>query len=128
MITQFLLDGKPYNVQVISLKRIFEIREATASRLTQSGDVYRDLVGTYYNYQMTVREKNGDREAMDAFWEAVSQPVVSHDCVFPYNQSVISQKMYVKSGSQDIERLFADGANWRDITIQFVAKSPAVMP
>ena len=128
MITQFIMDGETYNVQVMSLKRTFEIKEAIAAKLTQSGGIYRDLVGTYYNYQMTVREKNGDREAMDAFWEEVSKPVPSHTCTFPYNQSVLTQKMYVKTGSQDISRLYEDGAYWRDITIQFIAKEPKVLP
>lgn len=128
MITQFIMDGKTYNVQVMSLKRLFDIKEAIQAKYTQGGGIYRDLVGTYYNYQITVREKNGDREALDAFWDDISKPVVSHDCVFPYNQTVLSQKMYVKNGSQDISRLYEDGAVWKDITIQFFAKAPKVIP
>lgn len=127
MITQFVMDGETYNVQVMKLTRNFEIKEAFASKYTQSGDIYRDLVGTYYNYTMTVRERNGDREALDAFWNAISKAVASHNCVFPYNQSTISQKMYVKNGSQDIGRLYPDGAAWKDITVQFVAKEPKVI-
>lgn len=128
MITQFILDGKTYNVHVLSLRRSFEVKESISARITQSGDIYRDPLGTYYNYQMTVREKDGDREAFDAFWDAISKPVKSHDCVFPYNQSTISQKMYVKSGTQDIRRLYEYGAEWNDITIQFIAQAPKVMP
>lgn len=128
MITQFMMDGKTYNVQVMSLKRLFDIKEAIQAKYTQGGGIYRDLVGTYYNYQITVREKNGDREALDAFWDDISKPVASHDCVFPYNQTVLSQKMYVKNGSQDISRLYEDGAVWKDITIQFFAKAPKVIP
>lgn len=127
MITQFLMDGQAYNVQVMSLKRSFDIKEAIAAKYTQSGEIYRDLVGTYYNYTITVREKDGDREALDAFWDAVSSPVASHECVFPYNQETLSQKMYVKTGSQDISRLYEDGAVWKDITIQFIAKEPKVI-
>ena len=127
MITQFMMDGETYNVQVMKLTRNFEIKEAIAAKYTQGGDIYRDLVGTYYNYTMTVRERNGDREALDAFWNAISKAVVSHDCVFPYNQSMLSQKMYVKNGSQDISRLYTDGAAWKDITVQFIAKEPKVI-
>lgn len=127
MITQFLMDGVSYNVQVMSLKRSFEIKEAIAAKYTQSGDIYRDLVGTYYNYTITVRERNSDREALDAFWNAISKPVASHDCVFPYNQETLSQKMYIKTGTQDISRLYEDGATWKDITVQFIAKEPKVI-
>lgn len=129
MITQFLLDGEAYNVNVMSLKRLFEVKDTTSSvKMTQSGRIYRNPVGTYYNYQMTVRQRGSDRESLDAFWDAISQPVESHLCVFPYNQTILSQKMYVKTGSQDIVRLHDDGAEWRDITIQFLATTPAVMP
>lgn len=128
MITQFLLDGEAYNVQVMSLKRLFEVKEAISAKVTQSGRIYRDLVGTYYNYQITVREKDGDRAAFDAFWDAISRPVESHECVFPYNQVTVSQKMYIKTGSQDISRLYADGAIWKDITVQFMALEPKVKP
>lgn len=127
MITQFIMDGETYNVQVMSLKRSFEIKEAISAKYTQSGDIYRDLVGTYYNYTITVREKNGDREALDAFWNAISSPVASHNCVFPYNQTTLSQKMYVKTGVQAIGRLREDGASWKDITVQFIAKEPKVI-
>lgn len=128
MIQQFFLNGKSFNVQVMSLKRSFEVKDAVSAVVVQSGNIYREILGTYYNYTITVREKNGDRAAFDAFWEEISKPVESHVCVFPYNQSTITQRMYVKSGSQDIGRLHADGAEWRDITIQFIAQSPKVVP
>ena len=127
MITQFLMDGETYNVQVMSLQRTFDIKEVISAKHTQSGDIYRDLVGTYYNYTITIREKNGDREALDAFWNAISKAVTSHDCVFPYNQETLSQKMYVKTGTQNIDRLYKDGASWGDITVQFIAKEPKVI-
>ena len=127
MITQFILDGETYNVQVMSLRRSFEIKESIAAKLTQNGDIYRDLIGTYYNYTITVREKEGDREALDAFWDAVSSPDPSHECIFPYNQTVLAQKMYVKTGNQEISCLHKDGATWKDITVQFIAKEPKVI-
>lgn len=127
MITQFLIDGESYNVQVMSLKRSFEIKDAIRASETQNGNIYRLPIGTYYNYSMTIREKDGDREAFDAFWETISKPVTSHVCVFPYNQTTISQKMYVTAGSQEINRLYADGATWKDITLNFIAQAPKVL-
>lgn len=127
MITQFLIDGISYNVQVMALTRFFDVKDAIRASETQNGNIYRDPIGTYYNYSMTVREKNGDRESFDAFWEAISQPKASHVCVFPYNQSTITQRMFVTSGSQGIQQLYQDGAQWKDITIQFTAQAPKVL-
>ena len=126
MITQFLLDGNAYNVQVMNLKRSFSVKDAIQPSETQNGSIYRNPIGTYYNYTMTVRQKDDDRASFDAFWEAISKPVASHVCVFPYNQSTITQQMYVTAGSQDIKRLYKDGAEWRDITVNFIAQAPKV--
>ena len=126
MITQFLLDGVAYNVQVMALSRSFEVKDAISASVTQGGNIYRNPIGTYYNYSMTVREKDGDRGAFDAFWEAISKPVASHVCVFPYNQTTLTQRMYVTSGNQEIRRLHKNGAEWKDITVQFMAQTPKV--
>lgn len=128
MISQFLLDGAEYNVQVMSLQRSFKIKDAIRASETQDGGVFRKPLGTYYNYTMTVREKNGDRESLDAFFDAISKPVSSHVCVFPYNQATITQKMYVTTGTQDIVRLYETGAQWGDITVTFTAQAPKVVP
>ena len=128
MIQQFLIDGKSYHVQVMALSRSFEVKDAVSPSVTQNGNIYRNPIGTYYNYSLTVREKDGDREAFDAFWEAISSPVESHVCVFPYNQGTITQRMYVTAGSQEIRKLYANGAEWKDITIQYIAQAPKVMP
>lgn len=127
MITQFLLDGVTYNVQVMALSRRFEVKDAISASVTQGGSIYRDPIGTYYNYSMTVREKDGDREAFDAFWDAISKPVDSHVCAFPYNQTTLTQRMYVTSGNQGIRRLYKNGAEWKDITVQFIAQAPKVL-
>lgn len=127
MITQFMIDGLSYNVQVMSLTRSFEVKDAIRASETQDGNIYRDPVGTYYSYSMTVREKDGDRNAFDAFWDVISKPTASHVCVFPFNQTMLTQKMYVTSGSQPIERLYEDGARWSDITVQFIAQAPKVL-
>jgi hypothetical protein len=127
MITQFLIDGTAYNVQVMSLTRSFEVKDAIQASETQGGSIYRNPVGTYYNYSMTVREKDGDRASFDAFWEAISKPVSSHVCVFPYNQTRLTQRMYVTAGTQAIGRLYQDGAQWNDITVQFIAQAPKVL-
>ena len=57
---QFLLDGVAYNVSVTKLSRKFSIMDAEGSGRTQNGEMYRDVVGTFYNYSMTVEPRDGD--------------------------------------------------------------------
>ena len=111
---------------MISLTRRFTVTEAGTKGITQDGEIYRDLVGTYYNYTMVVTERRGNREALDSFWEEISKPAVCHVCEFPYGQSVLTQRMYVQSGSQDLRRLEPGKTSWGEIAIEFIAKSPKV--
>jgi hypothetical protein len=77
---------------------------------------------------MVVSQMDNDQEAFDSFWEAVAQPVESHVCVFPYNQTIMTQKMYVTSGEQDLISKTADRTLWGEISLNYIAMSPKVVP
>ena len=124
----FLMDGVAYNVRVLSLERKFSLLETGVSGRTQDGQMYRDLFGTYYHYTMTVADRNGDAAALDAFWQAVSQPVECHECVFPYGQKTLSQRMYVTAGGQALKRMDKDKNRWGEVQISFTAMEPEVTP
>lgn len=124
----FWMDGKAYNVRVLSLTRKFAITETAISGRTQDGQMYRDLFGTYYNYSMTVAQRGDDAGALDAFWQAVSEPKISHLCTFPYGQKTLTQRMYIKAGQQALARR-QDGKNrWESLEIEFIAMAPEVTP
>lgn len=127
-IQTFLMDGESYNVHVTKLTRKFSVLDTNKSGRTQDGEMYRDPIGTFYNYTMTVCAKDNDMEALDAFWEAISQPVNSHVCVFPYGQDTLTQRMYVTSGEQDIRLMREDKNRWGEISINFIAMGPKVVP
>ena len=122
----FEMDGIGYNVDVVELKREFNVAETENSGRTMDGAMYREPIGTYYHYTMTIRPKPGAQADMDAFWEAISQSVVSHDCTFPYNQRTLTQKMYVTGGEQALMLLSEKGATWGEAEIRFTALRPKV--
>lgn len=124
----FLLDGQSYRVHVTALTRKFAVPDARKSGTTLNGRVYREPVGTMYHYDMTVSPIGEDTGQMDALWEAVSQPVKSHVCTFPYGQHTLTQRMYVRSGAQDLKRMTPQGNHWGQITLEFEAAEPKVMP
>ena len=124
----FLLDGVAYNVHVTKLTRKFSVMDTEKSGRTMDGEMYRDPIGTFFNYTMTVSPNGSDPKAMDDFWEAICQPVASHVCVFPYGQKTLTQRMYVTSGEQDLT-LIRPGANHRgELSINFIAMGPKVTP
>lgn len=123
----FKLDGEPYNVNVTKLTRKFSVLDSDKTGRTQNGAMYRDPIGTFYNYTITVDSKDGDVAALDAFWEAISKPDQSHECVFPYGQDTLTQKMYVTSGEQNLD-LISDKNHWGEISVNFIAMKPKVVP
>lgn len=129
MIEQpFLLDGVAYNVRVTKLTRKFSVLDSDKTGRTQNGEMYRDIIGTFYNYSMTVEQRGDDAAAMDEFWEAISQPQASHVCAFPYGQTTMTQRMYITSGEQDVTGITNGGTNWGEMTLSFIAMSPRVTP
>lgn len=123
----FTVDGVGYNVHVTKLTRQFSVMDTEKSGRTMDGQMYRDPIGTFYNYSMTVSPDASDPKAMDAFWEAISQPVPSHVCVFPYGQSTLTQRMYVTGGEQDLTVISGNRSVWGEITINFIAMGPKVV-
>ena len=126
MLQPFLLDGVAYNVHVTKLTRKFSVLDSDSSGRTQDGQMYRDVIGTFYNYAMTVQQSGTDADSLDAFWEVISQPAVSHICEFPYGQQTLTQKMYITSGEQDIRLMTQDKNHWGEIQVNFIAMSPKV--
>ena len=88
----FTLDGKSYNMIVPAdgLKRSFQILDGDNAGRTISGIMKRDIIGTYYNYEITVQPKSYDPEEYDEFYESISAPVDSHTLTFPYGQTTLT--------------------------------------
>ena len=124
----FWMDGRPYNVSVKSLARKFSVMDTDKSGRTQDGAMYRDIVGTFYNYSMTVCERGGDATSLNEFWEAISSPIAKHICKFPYGQNFLQQDMYVTSGKQSLKLMRPNKNEWGDIAVDFIAMEPEVVP
>ena len=122
----FLIDSVGYRVHVLNLTRKFSVLDTENTGRTMDGRMYREPIGTFYNYSMTVAPM-GNGEDLEKFWEAVSQPTTSHYCKFPYGQQMLAQHMYIISGEQDLIRSGADGNFWGEITVNFIAMTPKVV-
>lgn len=127
-MTVFKMDGKEYNINVMSLDRKFSVMDTDKSGRTQDGKMYRDVLGTFFNYSMTVREKDGDAKALEDFWTEICKPQVSHNCEFPYGQTTLRQQMYVTSGDQSLKRMEPGKNHWGEIKVNFIAMEPEVVP
>jgi len=120
----FLLDGNAYNLEVIKLTRGFAVLDTAHTGRTMDGTMYREPVGTLYHYTMTLRAREGCYEDLDRFWSAVSRPVVSHICTFPYGQSTLTQKMYITEAEQPLMYTGDRENQWGEVCVRFHALRP----
>ena len=124
------MDGKQYRVRVKlqSLTRSFRIEDSEHSAMVKSGEMKRDIIGTYYDYTMEVEPDPAALEDYDAFFEVISAPVESHSITVPYAQGTMTYDAMVYSG-RDTKKGRLGGINrWGTMEIQFKAKKPQRRP
>lgn len=119
----FKLDDVDYNINVINLKRKFEVADGDSSGRLQNWKMYRDVVGTFYNYTLQVALKDYDYESYDSFYQAISSPTESHVLEIPYGQGILVFNAYATKGE---DSLIHKGQNniWDGLTINFIAMEP----
>ena len=123
----FTMDGIDYNVNVINLTREGSIVDTENSGRVIAGDMFRDIIGTYYNYTIEITPLYGDYASYDNFYEVVTTPKVdSHLMVFPYGQSTLEFQAYVTTAKDKLH--IQNGNNlWAHTTplsLKFIAMSP----
>lgn len=125
-----LLDGVAYDLQIVSLQRSFQVLDTDYSgRVIEAGQMYRDVVGTFYNYELKVKPSRRNPQDYDAFYEAISSPQESHILTLPYGSGgALTQKMYVTAGKDDLIRQ-ENGKNlWDGLSVSYVATRAARVP
>lgn len=120
----FKIDGKGFSgVGVESLKRSFRIPDGTNSGDMLSGDYERDLVGTYYDYDLVITTSDLSANEYDALFEALSAPVNSHMVEMPYGMTSITFEAMIEGGDDELIPM-DDGTWWGNLNVTIRAKKP----
>lgn len=128
-ISVFSVDGVQYpNVNVLSLKRNFAVLDGPNAGRVMNGDVKRDVIGTYYNYSMTVTSDYSDLGEYDRLYEVISAPENSHNIVVPYGQGTLEFKAYVANGEDELIHKRSNFNKWNNLSFNFVAMKPQRRP
>ena len=120
----FKIDGKGFSgVGVESLKRSFRIPDGTNAGDMLSGDYERDLVGTYYDYDLVITTSALAVNEYDALFEALSAPVNSHTVEMPYGMTSITFEAMIEGGDDELIPM-DDGTWWGNLNVTIRAKKP----
>lgn len=125
---KFTVDGKEYNVFVTQLNRHAKVKESSLSGDVKSGEHFRDIVGTYYDYDLTVATDSLSQEDYDSLYEVLSAPQASHTVILPYGRATLEFEAYIEDLSDSMKSDRPTGRNWGDLSISFYAKKPQRRP
>lgn len=123
-----VLDGRSYHVSVTKLKRKGEIIDGPNAGRVMSAVMKRDVLGTFYNYEITFGTSLLSPSDYDALYEILTAPVDSHTITVPYGQGIKTFEVYITSASDELARMKDDVNMWSSLTIDFIAMEPARRP
>ena len=129
-MTVFMLDGKTYNVTVPAggIKRSGRVTDGENVGRTISGLMIRDIIGTYYNYSISVDTRQTSLADYDELYETITAPVDFHVLKVPYGQGYMEFEAYITSADDTLEIMSEDGNRWTGLTINFIAMEPQRRP
>lgn len=137
--TCFSVDGVTFpHLRVLGLTQTFEILDGENSGRVMTGEMTRDIIGTYFNYKVKIKPEeslDGMRE-YNKLWDMCSSPTDSHTLVFPFDigsngvvHSTLTFMGYITSGSRDMIKYDLNSVDyWKDGDFQFVAMKPERTP
>lgn len=125
---KFTVDGIEYNVLVTSLSRSGKVKESKLSGDVKSGNRFRDIIGTYYNYEMEIGTDRLSPADYDSLYEVLTAPVESHTVSLPYGRNgTMEFEAYIQQVDDDLKRDDAERM-WAGMTVTFYAKRPQRRP
>lgn len=123
----FTIDDVSFDVDVLcdEFTESFSVLTGENSGRTQDGNMYIDVIGTFYNYTLHLKKRAKCSVAdYDKLWDMVAQPVKYHKVKFPHNQTEWEFNAYISDGERKLKRR-ENGKNlWGDITLTFVPMKP----
>lgn len=117
------IDGAYFDVPLVSIKRTADFLDKYAER-TLDGDLKRELIGVYVNYQMSFGTVDDDA-LYEALWNKLTEPVEFHDFGIPTTEGMYEFRGYISNVSDEIEKIHVKTAKFKGLQCKFTAKKPA---
>lgn len=120
-----IIDGNYYDIPVRSLVRRADFLDKFAER-TNDGKLHRELIGVYFNYQIQFGNTT-DYSEYEALWTKLTEAVEFHEVTVPDESGVEYTFTAYFSNVGDKMRKEKGVINyWKDLTVNFIAKEPAI--
>lgn len=123
-----IIDGVKFDIPIVSLKRKGQFLDKYAKR-TEDGNLQRKLIGVYYNYSLKLaRSTTIGNAKYQKLWDKLTEPVEYHTVTVPGGDGTYTFTAYFSDVSDELMAQHAQENYWQNLTVDFIAKSPARKP
>lgn len=119
------IDGTAFPVNITNLTETSEFVDGEATGRTLSWDLFRDLKGIFFNYELTIGEIQNPTIAT-SLWNKLHEFVPFHTLKLPHNNGFLTFQAYVTGCSRPLKKRVNNVNYWGGYTVKFIAKSPQV--
>ncbi|MDR1940028.1 MAG: hypothetical protein LBQ40_04455 [Clostridiales bacterium] len=126
----FKIDGREFNVTIEQggIERQFSVYDTKNSERLENGDMFRDVLGTYYNYSVKIDSRALVPDEYDELYETLSAPVEFHTFEMPYGQITRVFQGYVTNGKDNYTGKIGGANRWGGLSFNMIAKELARLP
>ena len=125
---KFVIDDQEFNVIVTELNRNGRVKESKLSGDVKSGAHFRDIIGTYYDYEMTIGSNALSEAEYDALYEILTAPVEFHRVTLPYGSHTLTFQAYLEDTSDGLTADNGKTRRWGNLSVRFYAQKPQRRP
>jgi hypothetical protein len=118
-----VIDGDTYNIGVKSIKRKADFLDKYAER-TENGDLQRELIGVYFNYELEFAPTN-DVAEYARLWDKLTEPEEFHQVTVPDENGNYTFTAYISGVGDEIRRIKDGQPYFQALKVNFISKSPA---
>lgn len=117
------IDGEKFKVGIVKIERKTRI-EKELKGTTLDGVSHYEIIGTYFDYIVTINTKAIYITEYDRLFEKVTEPVESHQVSIPYNQEQINIRANITISNTSIIHNFKNFRRWGEMKITFTSLEP----
>ena len=117
------IDGQTFKIDVLSVKRSADFLDKYAER-NEAGDLQRELIGVYFNYKLQLAP-GLNRAEYARLWAKLTEPVEFHTVTVPCEEGDFTFTAYFSNVADELLLQRAGRNTWKNLTVNFIAKSPA---
>ena len=121
------IDGNLYNVPLVSIKRTFDVLDKYAERNEENGDLLREILGVYANYQLNFGIIEDD-DLYERLIDKLTEPEEFHEFEIPDTKKPFSLRGYISQVSDEVMKSYGDTVKYQNLTCKFTMKKPFRTP